>query len=97
MALPYIRHKNLTASALIDNAPAPANLFGWMVNSHTGGTLKIWDSLTASGDVVFNTITFPAGSGLIYYFPDGLNFSVGIFATIGGTADITFFVGGIDR
>lgn len=95
MSLPYVRHKNITGSAQI--AAEPGNFYGFCVNSHTNGTLKIWDSLTAANDVILNTITFAAGSGIVVNLPQGLNYSVGLFATIGGTADITIFYGGIDR
>jgi hypothetical protein len=95
MAFANIRYQNITASTLI--APGPGNFWGFMVNSHTGGTLKVWDSLTASGSVIYNTITFAAGSGISYMFPEGVNFSTGLFATIGGTADITILYGGIDK
>lgn len=95
MSIPYIRHKVLTGSGLVETGPG--NLYGFMVNSHTGGTLKIWDSLSGAGDVIFDTITFPAGSGLNYSFDLGANYSTGLFATIGGTASITFLYGGLDR
>jgi hypothetical protein len=95
MALPYIRHKNITASTLVENHPC--FFYGFMVNSHTSGTLKVWDSQTAANDVVFNTMSFAAGSGLMYIFPFPILISVGLFATIGGTADITLLYGEIER
>ena len=95
MAQPYTRHTNITASALI--APGPGNFYGFVVNSHTSGTIKVWDSLTAAGDIMLNTITLPAGSGLIYTFPFGMDYSLGLFITIGGTADITILWGQLDR
>lgn len=95
MAFANIRHANITASTLV--ARDPGNIWGFMVNSHSSGTLKIWNSLTASGDVIFDTITFPAGSGLLYTLPEGVNFSIGLFVTIGGTANITILYGGLDK
>lgn len=61
---------------------------GFIVNSHTSGTIKLWDSLTATGRVIVDTITLAAGPQ-VYTFPRPLNFVTGLFVTIGGTADIT--------
>ncbi len=63
-------------------------LYGVIVNSHTSGTMKLWDSLTATGNVIVNTYTFPAGSG-IYMFPVPIEFYTGLFITVGGTLDYT--------
>lgn len=38
--------------------------------------------------LITNTYTFPAGSG-VYEFPAPIDFSAGLYATIGGTADLT--------
>ena len=63
-------------------------LIGFFVASSTSGTVKLWDNASAgSGTVLLNTtaaITAPA------YFPCPVSFSNGLYATIGGTADITF-------
>ena len=77
---------NLTASALIKTGAG--RVAGFIVNSHTSGTLKLWDNTSAAGTVIINTFTFPAGSG-VYKFPEPISFVTGMFATIGGTADIT--------
>ena len=61
---------------------------GFIVNSHTNGTIKLWDSLTATGEVIVDTITLAAGPQ-VFTFPQPLNFQTGLFATIGGTVDIT--------
>lgn len=62
-------------------------LHGMFVNSTTAGTIKIWDSLSASGSVLNNTITPPVG-----YYPLGdARFGTGVFATITGTLDVTFY------
>lgn len=63
-------------------------LYGIVVNSHTSGTLKLWDNTAGSGTVIMNTFTFPAGS-CAYSFPNGINFNTGLFATVGGTIDYT--------
>lgn len=76
---------NLTSSALVKTGTG--NVQGIVVNSNSSGTLKLWDSLTAANTVLFNTITFAAGSQTFNLF--GARFVTGLFATIGGTADIT--------
>lgn len=80
------KYTNLSASAQIKSGGG--TLYGVIVNSHTTGTLKLWDSLTASGTVIMNTYTFATGSQVIM-FPQGVSFYTGLYATIGGTADIT--------
>lgn len=82
---------NITADTLIN--PGPCNFYGYTVNSHSSGTLKVWDSLTAAGKVVNNTITFAAGSGINAFFPAGINVTTGLFADIGGTIDLTVYWG----
>lgn len=78
-------YKNLTASGQV--AGGRAAIAGVIINSHTSGTLKIWDSLTATGTVICNTITFAASERWIPLF--NVVGNTGVFATIGGTADIT--------
>lgn len=79
-------YTNLSASALIKTGAGV--LKGIVVNSHTSGTLKLWDNTSAATTIIFNTITFAAGSGIVINLP-AVEFSTGLFATIGGTADIT--------
>lgn len=81
----YGRYTNLTASALIESGQG--TLQGVVVNSHTSGTLKFWDSLTAANSVIFDTITLAAGERWIPLF--GAKFTAGCFLTIGGTANVT--------
>ena len=76
---------NLTASALLLTGPGVA--VGVVINSHTSGTLKLWDNTAASGTVLFNTMTFAVGERSISLH--GARFKTGLFATIGGTADLT--------
>jgi len=61
---------------------------GWMVNSHTSGTLKFWDSTSGAGTVIFNTITFASGPSL-WVLPVAISFLTGLFVTSGGTIDYT--------
>lgn len=81
-----VKYTNLTASALIKTGAGA--LHGFIVNSHTSGTLKLWDAVTATAPVLLNTITFAAGPNFIN-IPQGISFSTGLYATIAGTADIT--------
>lgn len=80
------KYSNISASALTKTGAG--TLYGFIVNSHTSGTLKLWDNTSAAGTVIANTFSFPAGSG-VYTLPMGVSFYTGLYATIGGTADIT--------
>jgi len=80
------KYVNGTASALIKTGRG--TLRGIIVNSHTNGTLKLWDEVSAANTVIMNTFTFPAGSG-VYMFGDGISFYTGLYATVGGTLDYT--------
>jgi len=63
-------------------------LYGIVVNSHTSGTLKLWDNTAGSGTIILNTITFASGPQTIL-FPTPIEFYTGLFATVGGTIDYT--------
>ncbi len=52
---------------------------GFIVNSHSSGTLKLWDNTAGSGTVLMNTFTFASGSSVVK-FPDGIIFTTGLFA-----------------
>lgn len=84
-AYPKCAYLNLSASALVKTGAGQA--YGIIINSHSSGTLKLWDALSATGSVLCNTITFAAGERFIPLY--GMTFGTGLFATIGGTADIT--------
>lgn len=77
---------NGTTSQLIKSGPG--TLYGVVVNSHTNGTLKLWDNTAGSTTILLNTITFATGPGF-YMIPDGVDFNTGLFATVGGTIDYT--------
>jgi len=81
-----VKYTNGTGSGAIKSAAGA--YYGVVVNSHTSGTLKLWDNTAGSGTVLMNTFTFPAGSGF-YNFPQGISFNTGLFATVGGTLDYT--------
>jgi hypothetical protein len=78
-------YTNLSASALIKTGAGVVK--GIVVNSHASGTLKLWDNTSAATTVLLNTITFAAGPNFIKL--PAIEFSTGLYATIGGTADIT--------
>lgn len=80
------KYTNGTASAQI--RAGGGKIYGVIVNSHTSGTMKLWDALTATGSIIVNTFTFPAGSG-VYMFPVPIEFYTGLFITVGGTLDYT--------
>ena len=80
------KYLNGTTSQAIKSSAG--TLYGIVVNSHTSGTLKLWDNTAGSGTVLLNTITFAAGPQFIS-FPAGISFNTGLFATVGGTIDYT--------
>jgi hypothetical protein len=82
---PDASETNLSASALIKTGSG--RIQGVVINSHTSGTLKLWDSLTASGTVIHETMSFAVGERFIPMF--GETFGTGLYATIGGTANLT--------
>lgn len=81
-----VKYTNIAASTLIKTGAGAVH--GFIVNSHTSGTLKLWDNTSAATTVLLNTITFSAGPNFVS-FPMGVSFNTGLYATIGGTADIT--------
>lgn len=82
-------YKNITASSVIK--AEPGKVYGFVVNSNTNGTVKLWDNATAgSGTVIINTYTVPTGASNVIRFPEPINFYNGLYCTVGGTADLTF-------
>lgn len=80
------RYTNISADTLIKTGAGV--LYGFIVNSHTSGTLKLWDNTSAATTVICNTITFAAGPNFVV-FPTGMQFATGLYADIGGTIDLT--------
>ena len=76
---------NLTASALVKTGAGA--LVGMYVNSTSAGTIKFWNSLTATGSVLNNTITPAVG----YHQLGKAGFTTGLYATIAGTLDVTLY------
>lgn len=78
---------NLAASALVKTGSG--RIHGIVVNSHTAGTVKIWDNTSAAGTVMNETMTLAVGERFIPLY--GGTFGTGLFITIGGTANITVY------
>lgn len=76
-------YRNLTASALVKTGYG--TLKGMYVNSTTAGTIKFWDNTSAATTVINNTITPAVG----YHNLGSVAFTTGLYATIGGTLDVT--------
>lgn len=81
----YGQNKNITASALIKTGPGV--VVGVIINSHTSGTLQLSDALTSTTPNITGTITFGAAERFIPLY--GAKFITGLYATVGGTANIT--------
>ena len=81
-----VKYTNAAASTLIKTGAGA--LYGIVVNSHTSGTLKLWDNTSAATTVLLNTITFNSGPNFIN-FPGGISFNTGLYAEKGGTIDFT--------
>ena len=81
-----MKYKNITADTLIKTGFG--QVAGFVVNSHTSGTLKLWDNTSAATTVITNTYTFPSGSQVVS-FPEPISFNTGLYAEIGGHVDLT--------
>ncbi len=81
-----VRAINLTSSQLIKGGHG--RFYGFYVNSTSSGTAKFWDSLTAAGTIILNTVTPAAGNN---QFNNGVEFDNGLYITVGATLDITVF------
>lgn len=79
------KYANLTASALVKTGTGIIK--GMYVNSTTAGTIKFWDKTTAATPVINNTITPAIG----YHNLGDVAFTTGLYATIGGTLDVTLY------
>lgn len=79
------KYKNITATGLVETGAG--TVVGIVVNSHTGGTIKLWDAVSAAVPVLFDTITLGVGERFVPLY--GATFDTGLFVTIGGTANIT--------
>jgi hypothetical protein len=76
----------ITADTLVRTGGG--TLYGYIVSSHTSGTIKAWDSTAANFDVIHDTWTLAAGPQVIT-FPKGIDFYTGLFIDVGGTISLT--------
>lgn len=83
------KYTNLTASGLVKTGDG--GVLGIIINSNSSGTIKMYDSLTASGTVFNDTISLGATERNIAFF--GKTFYTGLYVEIGGTANISVVYG----
>ena len=62
-------------------------VYGVTVNSHSSGTLALYDAASTATTKINNTISFAAGER--YVNLGGVTFDTGLYAVVGGTADVT--------
>jgi len=80
------KYGNISASALVKTGFG--RLRGVFCASSTGGTLALYDSLTAVAPIIVNTFALTAST---YYEMGDVTFGTGLYADIANTADITLF------
>jgi hypothetical protein len=78
-------YKNITGTGQISKGSNGGTLIGFYVNSTSSGTIALFDG-SASGTVMCGTITPAVGW---HNFPAGYG-NGGLWATIGGTLNVTF-------
>lgn len=76
---------NLTTSAQVGRVSSPLTLLGFYVNSTTAGTI-VFASASSGGTTYSGTITPAIG---FHRFP--ISAPTGLYATIGGTLNVTLF------
>lgn len=62
---------------------------GIVINSHTSGTIALYDGTSAAGTLMNNTITLASGERWIPLF--GAKFKTGLYVAVGGTIDYTIY------
>lgn len=86
MTADVANYTNITADTLIKTGSGL--VFGIIVNSHTTGTIKLWDNTSAATTTLVNTYSYPIGSSVVF-FPAAVSFTTGLYADVTGTQDIT--------
>lgn len=86
---PTAKYLNGSTSQAVKNTAG--TVYGIYVNSHSSGTIKLWDNTAGSGTVLLNTITLAAGPQFVELPAVGVSFYTGLFITVGGTIDYTVF------
>jgi hypothetical protein len=82
---PTYNHKRITSTSLIKNGPGVSG--GFLVAASSSGTITLYDSTDNSQGLMVNAVPLTAGQW--YPFPG--QFTRGLYAVIGGTADISYF------
>jgi hypothetical protein len=77
---------NLTAGTTVLST-TPVSIYGIVVNSHSSGTIKVWDGIAGNTTVCLNTYSFATGSQAINLY--GLTTGTACTVVVGGTADVT--------
>ncbi len=83
--------RSISKSSTAAIATSATKVYGFIVASHTNGTLKLEDSVGGGQNLIVDTITFAAGPQ-VWTFPTPITCNNGLFATIGGTAVIDFII-----
>ncbi len=82
-----VQYSDLSASALVKGGKG--RYYGFYVNSTSSGAFIIYDSLTAAGTKIQNTVTPAIG---LQMFNVGVDFENGLYFSLSsGSIDITFF------
>jgi len=83
-------YKNISGTGLASTwvINGPGVLSGMYVNSTTSGTIKLYKYLSATGTAIGGTITPAIG----YHNLGNIGCTVGCFASLGGTIDVTFHI-----
>lgn len=81
---PTAIYTNITADTLIKTGPGI--VMAIVVNTHTTGSIILYDNTSAAATKIINGYAYATGSQVI---PLGIRFNTGLFADITGTQDIT--------
>ena len=79
------QYKQISADTLIKTGQGMA--IAIIVSSHTTGSIKLWDALSATGNVLVDSYTYASGSQVIPLY--GIHFAIGLYADVTGTQSIT--------
>ena len=77
--------KNLTSSGQVKGSAGV--VYGFFVSASTSCTVKLWDNTAGSGTVLLPTTAALTAPG---WYPAKFRAGTGIYATLGGTCDVTF-------
>jgi hypothetical protein len=78
------QYQRLTASGLIKNG---SGLLGGFIVASGSGSVTLYDNTTGAGTLILNTMVIADATP----YPLPVLFTVGCYAVISGTVDITFF------